>query len=273
MGKTTRAPKGYLTSAQAVKRSRLPRSSFYELVKKGRIATLTPPNKTDSFYLEKDVDKVRKDQENFMLQYASDTSEFSVTTEDDIIGIADLNAELFGGTRETRYELRLKQFQTNPEVFHVLRQDGIVVGYFGIFPLEQEAIDKITSGMPEARFRVEILSPENITPFEPGKTKNVFLIIGVKQKVPKSKLYGARTITGGIQFLEELARRGIIIKKAYGTSRTADGIRLSKNIGFKQIPIPNEEDEGLLRFVLDLEDTNNPLFEDYQKIVKIMTSV
>jgi hypothetical protein len=270
MGRTTKPPKGYLTSAQAVKRSRLPRSSFYELVKKGKIAALTPPNKKDSFYLEKDVDRVRIEQEAFLLQYASDTSEFGIATEDDILGIADLNADLFGGTRETRYELRLKQYHANSEVFHVLRQDGIVVGYLGIFPLELGAIKKILSGMPESRFRIEVLSPEHITAFEPGKTENVFLIIGVKQNVPKSKLYGARIIAGGIQFLEELARRGVILKKAYGTSRTPDGIKIAKSLGFKQMPVIQEPDEGLLRFELDLETTSHPLLRSYQEIRKIM---
>lgn len=237
------------------------------MVKKGQITRVVPPNRSDGYYLKEEIDKLGKAHELWLLQYTTDTSTFSVAQEEDIEGIADLNAELFGGTGASRYDLRMKQYRANPEIFHVLKQDDIVVGYVGIFPLKQEAIDKIMAGMPESRFRTEVLAPEYITQFRPGEADNVFLIIGVKQNVKRSKLYGARVIGETITFLETLARRGIFIKKAYGTSRTGDGIRLSKGLRFRRI-IPTHEEDDLMRFELDLETSNHPLLKEYQQLLK-----
>jgi hypothetical protein len=267
MGRTAKPPHGFYTAGQAVKKLHMSRSSLYNLVERGQVRKITPPNKTDGFYAKDDVDRIAKDQEAFILQYASDTSSFSVAQEEDIEGIADLNAELFGGTRSSRHDLRLAQYHCNPEIFHVLKQDGIVVGYIGIFPLKQEAIDRIVAGMPESRFRLEVLAPEYITRFRTGEADNVFLIIGVKQGVKKSRLYGARVIAGTITFLEMLARRGVFVRRVYGTSRTEQGTRLSKNLGFRQIT-PTQEEDDVLRFELDLEESNNPLLREYQHLMK-----
>ncbi len=193
------------------------------------------------YYVKYDVDKISKAQEAFILQYATDNSIFEIAQEEDIEGIVDLNAELFGSVgsdkgREARYQQRMAQYKANPQIFHVLKQDDIVVGYVGAFPLRQDAI-------------------------------NVFVIIGAKQDVKKSRLYGARMIAGTVEFLETLARRGIFVKRLYGTSRTQDGIRTAKGMGFKQVT-PVTEEDNLLRFVLDLKETQNPLFRGYQRLLK-----
>ncbi|HJT59067.1 MAG TPA: hypothetical protein VJ761_21350 [Ktedonobacteraceae bacterium] len=268
MGRTAKPPKGFYTAGQAVKKLHMSRSSLYNLVERGQIKKITPPGKTDGFYAKEDVDRLAIAQEAFILQYASDTSIFALAQEEDLEGIADLNAELLGGTRASRYALRVAQYRSNPEIFHVLKQDGIVVGYVGIFPLKPEAIDKIMAGMSESKFRMEVLAPEYITQFKPGEADHIFLIIGVRQGVKKSKLYGARVIAGTIQFLERLAHRRVFIKKAYGTSRTELGIKLSRGLGFRQIRPAHEEDEGLLRFELDLETSDHPLLREYHNLAK-----
>jgi hypothetical protein len=266
-----KAPKGFYTAAQAIKRLGLAKSTFYDMVDRGQIKKVTPPNRRDGFYSKPEIDRMAKEQEAFLLQIATDVSTFEPAQEEDIEGIAELGAELFGGNKESRFNLCLAQYQANPEIFHVVKQNGIVVAYVGAFPLKHEAIEKITSGMSEALFRVEVLSPENIAQFRPGQADEVFLIIGAKQDTKKSKLYGSRAIAGSIEFLETLARRGVIVKKLYATSRTQDGIRICKGMGFKQIT-PEKEEDNLLRFELDLETTTSPLFKEYQRLVKLATN-
>src|SRR5260221_471661 len=123
----------------------------------------------------------------------------------------------------------MAQYKANQEIFHVLKQGEALVGYVGIFPLKHDAIEKIMSGIPESRFRIEVLSPENIVQFKPEEAKEAFVIIGTRQRVKKSKFYATRMITGSIEFLETLERRGGIIEKVYATSRTQDGIKLSND--------------------------------------------
>jgi hypothetical protein len=57
------------------------------------------------------------------------------------------------------------------------------------------------------------------------------------------------------------------IKKLYGTSRTQDGIRLAKGLGFKRVT-PVAEEDDLTRFELELATANDPVFKNYQNIVK-----
>lgn len=111
-----------------------------------------------------------------------------------------------------------------------------------------------------------VMVPENILMFAPQKAKNVFLTIGVRQGLPRSKTYGMKLISGGYEVLKTLARNGVIVEKLYATSRTPDGIRLCRDIGFQE-----KEDNAtsaVKRFYLDLKTTTSPLFREYQMIVK-----
>ncbi|HVB20715.1 MAG TPA: helix-turn-helix domain-containing protein [Ktedonobacteraceae bacterium] len=267
MGRTTQTPRGFYSAAEAIRKLGVPKSTFYDMVERGQIKKVVPPNRSDGIYPKAEIDKMAKANTLFMLQYATDTSVFEKAQEEDIEGITELCIELFGKNGTASYETRLAQYRSDPDIFYVTKQDDVIVGYVGMFPLRQEAIEQIMSGEDEATFRVGILSPENITQFKPGEADNVFLVIGVKQKLPKTRLYGARTITGAIETMEQFARQGVIIKKLYGTSRTHDGIKLAKDLQFKQVTPVSEKDD-LLRFELDLETTKNPLFSEYQHIIK-----
>lgn len=271
MAKTAKAPSGFYTAKEVMQKLGIASSTLYHYIDTGKIKRVVPPGQKDGYYPKADIDKMIKARELFILQYATDVTLFEKAQETDIAGITDLCIELFGKNGTANYETRLAQYHTNPDIFYVLRQDELIVGYIGIFPLKHKAIESIMSGVSEANFRTGILSPENITPFIPGETEEAFLVIGARQGVNRSTVYGARTISGGIEVFENLARRGVILKRLYGTSRTRDGIRIAKGLGFKQInPIAEEDD--LLRFELDLETTKSPLFKKYQRIVRQVSS-
>lgn len=271
MPKKATAPSGFYTAQDVMKKLGLQSSTFYEYVKTGRIKKVIPPGRKEGYYPKGDVDKLIRAKEAFILQYATDPTLFEKAQEEDIEKITDLGIELFGKYGSPNYETRLTQYQANPEIFYVLRQEEIIVGYIGLFPLRHEAIEAIMAGMEEDRFRSGILVPANILPFEPDQAKELFLIIGAKQDVKKSTVYGSRLISGAIDVLEHMARRGIIIESLFATSRTRDGIKLCKDLGFKQT-IPTEEEDNLLRFKLDLLTTANPLLKRYQRIVSRVTS-
>src|SRR6266567_3291652 len=245
-----------------VKRAKAPRG-FYTASDVMRILGIG--NSTLYHYVE--IDKMARARELFMLQYATEESEFEKAHEEDIAGIANLYRELFGGNYSTRQNMIAEWYQSNPDMIYVTKQDEVIVGYVIIMPLKHEAIEKVMAGLEETRFRTELLTQENIILFKPGETEEAFMLIGVKQELKRSRHYGARTISGAIEAMEFLARRGMILKKLYATSRTRDGIRIAKGLGFNQI-VPAYEEDDLQRFVLDLETTTSPLFRNYQRIVR-----
>lgn len=271
MAKTAKAPSGFYSASEVMKRLGIPSSTLYEYARIGKIKKVVPPGRKEGYYPKSEIDKLVRAKEVFILQYATDATLFEKAQEQDIEGITELGIELFGRHGSPSYETRLAQYQANPDIFYVLKQEEIIVGYIGLFPLKREAIEAIMAGMEEDRFRTGILAPANIVPFKPGEAKELFLIIGAKQDVKKSTIYGSRLISGFIEVLERLARKGVIIEGLYATSRTRDGIKLCKDLGFKQI-IPAEEEDNLLRFKMDLLTATTPLLKRYQKIVERITS-
>lgn len=271
MPKTAKAPSGFYTASEVMKKLGIPSSTLYEYAKVGKIKKVVPPGRKEGYYPKAEIDKMVRAKETFILQYATDTTLFEKAQEEDIEGITDLSVELFGKHGTANYEARLAQYHANPDIFYVLRQDELIVGYVGFYPLKHEAIETIMGGMDEDRFRTGVLSPENILPFKPGEARELFLVVGARQDVKKSTIYGSRLISGTIEVLEHLARKDIIIESLYATSRTRDGIKLCKGLGFEQL-VPANEEDNLLRFKLDLRTVTNPLLRRYKRIVERITS-
>ncbi len=267
MGKTAKAPSGFYTAKAVMEKLGIANSTLYHYVETGKIKKVVPPGRKEGYYPKAEIDKMVRAKELFILQYATDASFFDKAEESDIEKITELGIEIFGKHGTPNYETRLAQFRANPSIFYVLRQEELIVGYLGLFPLKHEAIEAIMEGMEEDRFRTGVLNPNNIVPFEPEIAEEVFVIIVTKQNLKRSTPYGARLINGGIEVLEHMARRGIIIKRLYATSRTSSGIKLAKDLGFKQI-IPLNEEDNLLRFMIDLETSQSPLLKNYLRIVQ-----
>jgi hypothetical protein len=73
-------------------------------------------------------------------------------------------------------------------------------------------------------------------------------------------------VTGAIDVLEEFARKGMSVKKLYATSRTTEGIKLCRDLGFQEMRLTPEDDT--LRFELDLEASQSPFLRKYQQSIK-----
>src|SRR5205809_1001677 len=136
MGRST-APKGFYTAAQAIKKLGYARSTFYDMVERGQIKKVVPPNQSDGFYPKLDIDRMAREKELFLLQYSPDTTVFRKAEEKDIQAIHNLSLEIFGASVAPSYESRLAPYLKNPNIYYVVEQDGILVGYLGIAPIKQ----------------------------------------------------------------------------------------------------------------------------------------
>ncbi len=269
MVKRSRAPKNFYTASQAIKKLGMPRATFFHFVKIGKIPRVVPQGYTEGYYPKSVIDKMALERELFTIQYSTDTSVFRKAEERDIQGIHDLSVSLFGANAPD-YESRLAPYRRNPDIYYIIEQDGIMVGFLGIVPLKKEVIDRIIGETEKARSELltatsEIITPENISSFEPGEAENVFLITVVRQGLSKSKYYGMKLISGAYEVLRSFARNGVVVKRFYATSRTPDGIRLCRELGFEEIVIP---DNPVHRFRLDLATTSSPFLREHQQIIR-----
>lgn len=264
MPKTAKAPHGFYSASDAMKKLGMPKSSFYDLVEKGTIKKVVQPGRKDAYYLKVAIDSLVKARELFTIQYASDAPTFSKATEDDIRGIYDLAVSLWGTRGTYPYELRLERFKRNPNIFYVLKYLDIVVGYITFMPVSRRAVDEIRQTGKRAS---SVITLDDILPFTPGSTiEYVFLEIAVRDDSPKPKQYAMHLMSGMSRILDEMGREGIVIKKLFGTSRTEDGIDLSRRLGFKESEIPSTE--GTLAFELDIAMSDHPLLREYNRITK-----
>jgi hypothetical protein len=260
MVKRAKAPSGFYSATEAMKRLGMARSSFYDLVEKGKIKRVIPPNRSDGYYLKADVDRMVKAKELFILEYTEEPSTFERAIEEDIGGLHEVCKTLWGNLNTPSYETRLEWYRKNPEIYYIVKQDSIVVGFLGITPIKQGVLEKMMQlpGLNEVT--------EDILPFVPNiPIHGVFLEIGVRSDIPKNRKYGRHLIEGGFNILEDFAKRGIVIEKLYAHSRTPDGIKLCRRMGFSEYP-PIEGDTRI-RFEIDLRKSTYPLLREYQRIV------
>lgn len=270
MTKISKAPKNFYTAAEAIKRLGMPRATFFHLAKIGRIKRVIPEGFTEGYYPKAEIDKMALAREMFTLQYTSDSSIFRRAEEKDIQGIADLGVALFGTSTTPNYENRLACWKKNPDAYYVIEQDELIVGWLAMVPMKEEAIDVLMGNTNDAtsmfrNMHQNVMIPENILQFTSEEAKHVFLTIGVRQGLPRSKTYGMKLISGGYEVLKSFARNGAIIEKLYATSRTPDGVRLCKDVGFQEKE--DNASSSVKRFWLDLKTTSSPLFHEYQAII------
>lgn len=268
MAKISKAPKNFYTANQAISRLDMKRATFFNLVKSGKITKVVPAGFTEGYYPKAEIDKMALAREMFTLQYATDSSIFRRAEEKDIQGITDLGITLFGTSTTPSYESRLVCWKKNPDAYYVVQQDELIVGWLAMVPMTKEAIAVLMGQARDAtsmfvNMHQNVMVPENILSF--ASAEDLFLTIGVRQGLPRSRTYGMKLILGGYEVLKALAREGSIIKKMYATSRTPDGIRLCRDVGFQEQE--GNETSAVKRFCLDLETTTSPLFQEYRKIV------
>lgn len=262
MPKRSKAPAGLYTAGEAIKRLGMPTTTFHSYVRDGRIKKIAPPGRSEGYYEKAAIDKMARVNESFALQYAAEPAIFSVATPEDVPGIYEVSASLWGTLHATPIETRLKWYEVNPAIDYVVKQEGIVTGYFTFRPMKREILEKLT----RAEIRGRNIEPADILPFTPGIPLECYAGIAVKAGIYKPEKYGMRLLMGALETLNKFARQGIFIKKFYGVSDTPAGVQLGHDLGFtEEMPASASLSR---QFTLDTAETNSPFIQKYIKVLK-----
>jgi hypothetical protein len=262
MPRSSNAPAGLYTAEQAIAKLRMHKATFHDYVKKGKIKKVVPPGRSQGYYEKAYIDKMAEANELFAIQYASDPATFGVASEEDIEGIYRVMVSFWGSIYVPTVEQRLSWYRVNPEIDYVVKQDDIVTGYISLLPLKSDIMDRLMAG----EIGTKDLQPKDILPFEADTPLECWVGIAVKPGVYKPEKYGIRLIAGTLKVLNTMAERGIIIKRFWAKSETADGIKLCRDLDFEEI----DPDAKKLpkKFVLDVETTTSPHLQDYQRTLR-----
>jgi len=263
-GNVKKAPVGFYTAQQAQQRLGVTPSAFQAMVAKDEVKRVVPPTKSEGFYSKAEVDALADRSALFHLQHVSqgvEHTEFACATIDDIQGIFNVVASLWGADKATPVELRKSWYQVNNRIDYVVKFRGLVLGYVNMVPYIPETLEAMMSG----RKRGWDVRPRDILPFEPGNSYDCFVGIAVLQDIPRSEYYARKLIYGFFEALCDLVYEGILIRRLFATSDQPFGIKISQDLGFeKEEPHPGDL---FGRFVLDMEMARTPLILKYRQII------
>jgi myo-inositol-1(or 4)-monophosphatase len=85
MPKQPKAPAGLYTASQAIKKLRMPATTFHNYVRAGKIKKIVPPGRSEGYYEQAYIDEMAQASELFVLQYAAEPAIFSVATPEDAL--------------------------------------------------------------------------------------------------------------------------------------------------------------------------------------------
>jgi len=267
------APEGYYTAAQAMTRLGLNRKMFQYYVRKGKIPKFVPPLRTEGYYEKKKVDELAT-----MLALSFETSTTTeqtpptttrVATPADAPGIVAVLADM--GWPHATVEQRLAWYEVNPYIDYAVLSGEKVAGYITCVPYWPDAMEAMMS----RHKRAWDIRPEDIAPFIPHGSFDVYVGASVRQELPNHTLLGFRLIAGFISFLEELAGQDIRIRRMYAVSAETDGQHLSDALGFVEQParpgdlFPDDpEKKRWKRYMLDLETSDSRFAIAYRESLK-----
>jgi hypothetical protein len=276
MAKKANAPAGMYTASEAAKRLGLPKTTFHNYVRDGRIKKVVPPGQTEGYYPRAEIEKLAQARELFILLHSTEHATFQrAQSEDDIRGIYELCIAIYGIGGTPSYEERLRIWHKNPYVYYITKQENIVVGYISLIWFTDAALKQLMGPAPKQSITTpagkgvySVTGSENVLPFTPGEPiESLFISLGVRPGISNTeqRLNSFKLIRDTITVLEEFAEKGLPVKKLYGTSERLDGIRLARKLGMKETKY---EGDNIVRFELDLETSDSPLLTEYKRIVK-----
>lgn len=262
-GAVKKAPPGYYTAGEAQRRLGMNASTFGYYVRKGKIKKFVPPLRTEGFYEKREIDRLANEMALF-LHTAEEpaVTEVRIARPEDTTGIVNVLTSM--GWKTASADQRASWYEVNPFIDYVALWKGAVVGYIHAVPYTPDMLADMMSG----RKRSWDIKPQDILPYKPGNTYDLYIGIATRQDIPNHTKFGFRLISGFITFLEELARKQIYIRRLYGVSAEPDGQRLGKALGFVQQEI--EDGDLFPRFILDFETSDSHFAKAYRDMVQAM---
>ncbi|HJT60007.1 MAG TPA: hypothetical protein VJ761_26090 [Ktedonobacteraceae bacterium] len=264
----------YTASEAKMRLGGIAAESLKRLVEDGKIRKVIPPdNKKRGLYVKEDVDKLAEAMEQFMEIYSLTSSKdgkpelVQAQSWEDIEATIRIDRQYFGEQIHSP-EKRKHWFEICPNGDYVLKHHGVIVGYFSIQGIKQEAIDRIFLN-PKGDPRTQT---EDMEPLIPGKPLQAYVsMIAVKpdEIQARQKTYGMLLLMGLEKVFINFANQGIDIRTIWAKSMTVPGIKISRDFGFTELGYIGGSRIG---FKLDVEKSEIPIARKYREALKAFKS-
>ena len=277
MVKTSRVPSGYYSGSEAAKRLGIGLSTFYYQVKTRKIHKYPDDasSRSEGYYSKKEIDRMAQNKELIILMESIEPVTFTrAMTEDDVRGIVDMSVAIYGQGGTPSYEARLAIWRKNPDVYYIVKQEDIVVGYISMIWFSDESVTIIMGPTPESKQETSagkgiysVMGAENVMPFTTGEPiDSLFISLAVRPGITNSeqRIYSLRLLRDAQDVLEHFADRGMQVRKLLATSEKGDGLRLARKLGMREIKYSGDP---LSRFELDLATSTSFMARRYREYI------
>ena len=265
--------KNYYTAAEAYKKLKIARSTFYHLIKIGEIPEgVTVPLRKQALYRKEDIDKLVEERAKYLeeLKQEPERLQFMVPTKEDLVQLVDLDRLVFQEETLILPDEQQQRFTFNPEVMHVLKdgRTGQVLGGITMSPLKHDVLQKLIS----LEYDETDIKPEDYRPYTTEHPQDCYVVGIIARPGVGEKYYGSRLLYSALTYLIELLERGIIIRRMYTVATTESGEKLAKNIGFTRLPgeWTGEHEDFRRPYVLylDAKESDSTLIRKYLRYKK-----
>ncbi len=252
----------YYTAAQAMKALQVTDGMFYNFVRNGDLEGVKLPGRKQSVYEKSKVNQLARELKAFVVTRQKHASVFERATADDVPDCARISSEIFGGAHFD-VKKQIAWMIKNPDICYVVKNEGKVVGYVLMLPLDARKIERIL----REEERALDLDVSDIGEFIPGKPVNIYMAsIAVTPSVTlaEKRAYGSRLVGGLLDVLINLGKRGIVLETIVARSSKPDGIRLLRGIGFTEILSTST----MKNFLIEVEKSGIKEIVEYKEALK-----
>ncbi len=254
--------KDHYTAAQVKEKLGITQGTLYNYVRNGTLNPVVPPGKRQGVYPRNEVDQLAHELRAFMATRQKSASVFAKATVEDVPDCAKLSDEFFNGLHFD-IDKQIAWMKKNPDICYVVKDEGKVVGYVLLLPLDPQKIERFLRGEESSLD----LKTENIQEFIPRKPVHIYMAsiaVTGKASLFERRTYGARLVGGLLKTLIDMGKRGIILKTIAARSSKPDGIRLLRGIGFTELL----SNTNMKNFIIDVEKSGIKEIVEYKQALK-----
>ncbi len=253
--------KGLYTAKEAREKLGVTDDKFQYMVRTGLIKKVILPDRKYGMYLQIEVNRLAAAINATLEQYTKDESIFEQATQADLPEIIVMCSRNM--PRVTPLEKQRTWIKRNPESFYTLRENGEVVAYACILPVNTNWLEKVLKD----EVRIGDVPIEEIYPFTPNKPLDLYirdLIIDQTTDKEKAVHHAQRLLAELAHTIAQLGERGINFRAVYALATSPKGNQLARKLGFRAMVELDNPTEGYMPYELIVNESNSPLINEYK---------
>jgi Helix-turn-helix domain len=258
----------YYTAGEAIRKLKIPKSTFYDLVKKGDIpGGVKVPLRKQALYRKSDIDKLVEERSKYLddLQQEPERLTLRPPNRADLEQLRTIDLMVFHEETLITPEKQLERFKYNPEAILVLKdtRTDAVLGGITISPIKQEVIERLIN----LEIDVTHIEPEDYQPYVTDYPQDCYVASMVVRPGIGERFYAGRLMKATLDYLIGLLDKGAIIRRIYTVATTEKGDKLAQNLHMTLLARETQPafEEFRRPYVLDLavKESKSKLVERY----------